>query len=495
MNKIQIPKFHEAFKRVSGTAPAMVKLDYSQNEVWEQARAAMLSQAPHLAHLFYTLMNPRSSGHVAYFTPEIPIAATDGVNLFLNPATALDRKRYSVGNRVFMCGHEIFHNVFNHMGVMAMLRRLGYVIYPDGMKLPYHHSVANAAMDYGINALMIASKIGVYHKEWLYDPNMSVEGMESWVDIYRKLFESGKVKIIKLPPGPCNGGAGGEGDEEEENDQGKGNNPGGKGEGKGKGKSDEEGEDEEGAIVDTGNQKGFDEHLEPGTGAGKDPQEAEAERNEQEWQTAVAAGMAAAEAQGLLPENLKRIFSLVLEPKVDWKDRIRALVMRAVGSDEYSWRALDRRLIVRGIGAPGRLGYTCGVIVIGVDTSGSIWASPKTLEMFFAEMSGILEDLNPEIVHVVWCDAAVHRVDEVTDAQDINLLRAEPVPGGGGTSFVPVFDWVREQRIEPDALIYLTDLMGSFPAHQPEYPTIWGTINTLSPPWGETVMIPKQSER
>ena len=341
MNKIQIPKFHEAFKRISGTAPAMVKLDYGQNEVWEQARAAMLSQAPHLAHLFYTLMNPRSSGHVAYFTPEIPIAATDGVNLFLNPATALDRKRYSVGNRVFMCGHEIFHNVFNHMGVMAMLRRLGYVIYPDGLKLPYHHSVANIAMDYGINALMIASKIGVYHKEWLYNPEFSVEGMESWVGIYRKLFESGKVEIIKLPPGPCNGGAGGEGDEDEESNQGKGNNPGSKGGGKGKGKSDEEGEGEEGAIVDTGGQKGFDEHLDPGTGAGKDPQEAEAERNEQEWQTAVAAGMAAAEAQG----------SLAREPEADLLARARA-EGRLEGSHQGSRDEScgQRRVLVESLG-------------------------------------------------------------------------------------------------------------------------------------------------
>ena len=206
----------------------MVKLNYDQNEIWEQARAAMLCQAPHLAHLFYTLMNPRSSGHVAYFTPEIPIAATDGVNLFLNPATALDRKKYSVGNRVFMCGHEIFHNVFNHMGVMAMLRRLGYVIYPDGLKLPYPPRGGEHRHGLQINALMIASKIGVYHKEWLYDPKFSVEGMESWVDIYRKLFESGKVKIVKLPPGPCNGGAGGRRRRgRRESDQGKGNNPGG----------------------------------------------------------------------------------------------------------------------------------------------------------------------------------------------------------------------------------------------------------------------------
>ena len=230
---IKIPKFYQAFQRVRGNAPEMVKLNPSQNEIWEQTRAAMLSQAPHLAHLFYTLMNPRNSGHVAYFTPEVPIAATDGVNLFLNPATALDRKTYSVGNRVFMCGHEIFHNVFNHMGVMFMLKRRGYILYPDGVKLPYFHEAANIAMDYQINALMIESKIGVYHKSWLYDQTMSAKGEESWVDIYRKLFESGRVKIVKLPPQPCNGGAGGKGEEDEKGEKGDGNQQGGGKGGKG----------------------------------------------------------------------------------------------------------------------------------------------------------------------------------------------------------------------------------------------------------------------
>ena len=222
---------------------------------------------------------------------------------------------------------------------------------------------------------------------------------------------------------------------------------------------------------------------------------AEAERNEQEWQTAVAAGMAAAEAQGKLPANLKKAFGEILEPRVEWKDRVRALMMRAVGNDEYSWRRLDRRMIVRGIGAPGRIGYSCGVIVIGVDTSGSIYASPKTLEMFFAEMGGILEELNPDVIHVVWCDAKVHRVNEVYDAQDLEMLRAEGAPGGGGTSFVPVFDWVEDEHVEPDCVIYLTDLMGTFPDHQPNYPVIWGTICDFPVPWGEKVLIPKQSER
>ena len=115
--------------------------------------------------------------------------------------------------------------------------------------------------------------------------------------------------------------------------------------------------------------------------------------------------------------------------------------------------------------------------------------------MFFAEMSGILEDPVLEVVHVVWSDARVHRTNEVHDVQDIALLRAEPVPGGGGTDFRPVFDWVVKEGIEPDCVVYLTDLMGTFPAHQPEYPVIWGTIFDGSFPWGEKVLIPKQAER
>ena len=58
-----------------------------------------------------------------------------------------------------------------------------------------------------------------------------------------------------------------------------------------------------------------------------------------------------------------------------------------------------------------------------------------------------------------------------------------------------MFDWIAEEGVEPDALIYLTDLMGTFPGQQPSYPVIWASINALKAPWGEQVMIPKQSER
>jgi predicted metal-dependent peptidase len=56
---------------------------------------------------------------------------------------------------------------------------------------------------------------------------------------------------------------------------------------------------------------------------------------------------------------------------------------------------------------------------------------------------------------------------------DIDMFGIE---GGGGTSFVPVFDRIHEDGIQPDMLVYLTDTYGSFPAQEPDYKVIWGSI-------------------
>ena len=113
--------------------------------------------------------------------------------------------------------------------------------------------------------------------------------------------------------------------------------------------------------------------------------------------------------------------------------------------------------------------------------------------MFFAEVSGILEDIKPKNLFLVWCDARVHRVDHCSDAADLNAIRAKKAPGGGGTSFVPVFDWVTKEGLTPDALVYLTDGEGTFPS-APNYPVIWGNIQTGSKyPFGDVVDGPRQA--
>jgi predicted metal-dependent peptidase len=239
----------------------------------------------------------------------------------------------------------------------------------------------------------------------------------------------------------------------------------------------------------------FDMHLNPGTGGsdGKEDDDQPRERSELEWQQAVAAGMAVAKAQGKLPSALELVFGEILEPTISWKDHIRALFARRVGSGGYDWRKPDRRLIVRDIVAPGRSGHGARLVVVGGDNSGSIYSDKTLLGRWLGEIGGILEDVNPEQIILIWCDAKVHEVDEITDPTELQHIQKRGSTGGGGTSFVPVFQWIEDNHLKPDVLVYLTDMMGTFPAEEPSYPVIWGSISSPEQhpaPFGDLVFIP-----
>ena len=63
------------------------------------------------------------------------------------------------------------------------------------------------------------------------------------------------------------------------------------------------------------------------------------------------------------------------------------------------------------------------------------------------------------------------------------------IKGGGGTSFVPVFDWAKRQDRQPELLVYFTDAEGEFPAHEPACPTIWLVKGKAKVPWGQRIQL------
>jgi predicted metal-dependent peptidase len=87
-------------------------------------------------------------------------------------------------------------------------------------------------------------------------------------------------------------------------------------------------------------------------------------------------------------------------------------------------------------------------------------------------------------VHVLYFDTQVHKADLFDQGKPITL---EPV-GGGGTSFSPCFEYIEEQLIEPQALVF-TDLDGSFPDAAPNHPVLWAATKENSAPFGEVIPI------
>jgi len=230
--------------------------------------------------------------------------------------------------------------------------------------------------------------------------------------------------------------------------------------------------------------------LKPGRAQAKDPTAAEQQRSDQEWRTAVKAAHNLSKIQGKLPALLARAFEDIEEPQVDWTDRVEGFFKRRLGGGRYDFRKPDRRFIVRDIFTPARSGYGAEVVVLGVDTSGSI--DGPTLNRWFGEMKGILQDVKPQRLVVMWCDASVGRIDDVEDTDDLSRLKMKKAPGGGGTSFVPVFETIKEMGLKPDCLVYLTDGDGQFPNETPSYPVLWGTIKKNTYPFGEVIDVPVQ---
>ena len=73
----------------------------------------------------------------------------------------------------------------------------------------------------------------------------------------------------------------------------------------------------------------------------------------------------------------------------------------------------------------------------------------------------------------------------------------EPMPdltqhkymGGGGNDFNPLFEYIRDQKLNPNVLIFFTDGYTICPEEKPPYPVIWMlTKGGVAPvPWGQVI--------
>jgi predicted metal-dependent peptidase len=445
-----------------------VKLTGSQTKLWDETRSATLYVVPSFADIWYAMMVDRD-GQTAWFTDNemVEYAATDDKIMYLNPATFFD---WPLQERVFVCVHEVAHAMFNHCGFMHNLRKLGEIRYSDGVTLPVSPDLMNMAADYIIDDMLVSAKVGALptitpqmkkkHPQMkgnvgdvmcLYDPKL-ITGDMNLLDAYRKLFLQMGGTIGK---------------------DGKGKPP-------------------PGSKVIYGNglaRTGFDAHLAPGKGRGKNPSEAQSERNEQAWDNAIAAAMASAKLRGTLPENLERKFLAKMQPQASWEEVYGLAVTRKVGNAAYSWELLNPELMQRNIGCPGRVAFGCDLVIVAIDSSGSTFQS--TVDIFIVETRGILETIRPKRVIITQCDTRISEWTEIDPgAYDEMSVK---VKGGGGTDFCPVFERVAKEYEEPDVLIYLTDLEGLFPLHAPNYPVVWGSVDKdVKGPFGDTVYIPQQ---
>lgn len=134
-------------------------------------------------------------------------------------------------------------------------------------------------------------------------------------------------------------------------------------------------------------------------------------------------------------------------------------------------------------------------IAVAIDTSGSCY--DRTACAFLGELGSMFREMAPYMnenseVIVFECDSSIHKEDHYfLDDIGENTFKGRELLGGGGTSFVPVFDRIGELSRKDDdrpfkALIYLSDCEGEFPDKAPEYPVIFVVPSSYS----EHVQVP-----
>jgi len=167
---------------------------------------------------------------------------------------------------------------------------------------------------------------------------------------------------------------------------------------------------------------------------------------------------------GDMPAGLRREIDVVISEQsgLPWRRILRIFAMTSQQTRLISTHLRESRRF------PGEAGNKIRPVgrklAIAIDTSGSI--SDEVLMTFFREIQAI--QLQKSQITLIQCDAEI---------QEISILRKNQIPelsGGGGTSFDPVFQWLKtNRRSRFGGCIYLTDGQGPPPEIDPECRILW----------------------
>lgn len=186
------------------------------------------------------------------------------------------------------------------------------------------------------------------------------------------------------------------------------------------------------------------------------------------WRGKLARAQEVAKQAGKMPGNLDIFVDQITSETVAWEEEIFNEITANKG-DDRTYAKRNRRTASLDVLLPGKYGEKMGDLVFAIDCSGS--TSNEMVARCANEIERAMRVLRPEKTHVIYWDTDIKKV-EVYEPDDELNVRAY---GRGGTSVGCVFDYIRDNDIEPQHCIIATDLLfgGDFGSFEPDYPVIW----------------------
>ena len=363
-------------------------------------------------------------------TTSVPTAATDGRDCWFNPDFLFNKISNGDKGIAYVMVHEWLHKAGMHFVTYQNLRER-------------HALATNMAADYWINDRIEIADPKHVLTEMPQDANGKPIGLHDikyrdWTikRIFNEIMENAKKR-------------GGDGGDE---------------------------------IIDGG----FDDHDWDGA---KELTKEEAKQLKQDVTEAIRQGIHAGKRAGA--GGLQDALGLeeLITPKVDWRDALRMFMNSTCRKKERStWRRPNRRYLHQDIVMPTLEGNSINELVLGRDTSGSMWGDRMTAVT--SEMVGLAQNLNIDKIHVIDWDGEVEHHETYTSDTFKNAPELRTAHGGGGTDPTCVSDYLSKNNIKPDAVVMLTDgeicSWGNWTT-----PVLWAITNeaNITAPVGKTINI------
>jgi predicted metal-dependent peptidase len=322
--------------------------------------------------------------------------ATDGRKFYYNADFV---SKLSDGEMIFGFGHELGHIIFDHMS-----RR--------GDREP---QVWNMAGDYVINNMLIRESVGTAITTVPILADRKYEGKTA-DEVYDDLMKNATVIKMTLDD-----------------------------------HLDMEGDGEDGEDSD-GDGQGGDKVGKNGKPKFKKLSEEERKALRDEWREAVIQAAKNAGA-GNTPLDIQRLVKDITNPVMDLKDLLRIQFSGSVKSD-YTWMRPNRKAWHTGAIMPGQLPGEELDIVVALDASGSI--DEGMLADFLGMVQGSLDQFTSYKVRVVTFDTDIYNEDTFT-GDDGRSMGEYAIQGGGGTDFTCIWQWMKDNDVQPHQLVVFTD--------------------------------------
>ena len=189
--------------------------------------------------------------------------------------------------------------------------------------------------------------------------------------------------------------------------------------------------------------------------------------------------------KGKLPSAVEKAMALLSEkPEISWKDYLKKIIGTLPAGYKKTITRKDRRQPER-LDLRGKLSNHIIQILVAIDISGSV--TDEEIKKIMIEIFSIVKN-HPCEISIIECDNQIRRIYKVKGLNDIKAK----VNTRGGTSYLPVFQYIYDKKLRNHLLIYFTDGLGEkdLKVKPINFKTLWVLTGkedkmSLANPYGE----------